>query len=81
MFAMTLASSGWDLRNIAKNDQGKANCELFQFFRKLSLTVVTIRTKRSTFILNHIEVLSETPYESNEIFYSHLTLYGDLCVQ
>ena len=32
MCAMTLTSYGWDLRNIAKNDQGKANCELFHFF-------------------------------------------------
>ena len=34
MCAMTLTSIGWDLRNIAKNDQGNANCELFQFFFK-----------------------------------------------
>ena len=31
MCAMTLTSHGWDLRNIAKNDQGTAHCELFPF--------------------------------------------------
>ena len=51
MCAMTLTSYGWDLRNIAKNDQGKANCELFHFFSK---TVVTIRPKFSTAILYYM---------------------------
>ena len=32
MCAMTLISYGWDLRNIAKIDQGTANCEHFQLF-------------------------------------------------
>ena len=49
MCAMTLTSIGWDLRNIAKNDQGNANCELFQFF--FPKTALTIRTKISTAIL------------------------------
>ena len=48
MCAMLLTSYGWDLRNIAEIDQGTANCELFQFFSK---TVVMIRTKNSTAIL------------------------------
>ena len=51
MCAMTLTSIGWDLRNIAKNDQGNANCELLQFFSK---TVLTIRTKISTAILHYM---------------------------
>ena len=51
MCAMTLTSIGWDLRNIAKNDQGNANCELLQFFPK---TVLTIRTKISTAILHYM---------------------------
>ena len=33
---MTSISFGWDLRNIAKSDQGTGNCDLFQFFQKLS---------------------------------------------
>ena len=45
MCAMTLTSIGWNLRNKAKNDQRKVNCELLQFFSK---TVLTIRTKIST---------------------------------
>ena len=45
MCAMTLRSIGWDLRNKAKNDQRKVNCELLPFFSK---TVLTIRTKIST---------------------------------
>ena len=49
MCAMFLKSDGWDLRNIAKIDQGTANCELLQFFSK---TVVTIRTKLSTAIFH-----------------------------
>ena len=51
MCAMTLTSIGWVLRNIAKNDQGNANCELLQFFSK---TVLTIRTKISTAILHYM---------------------------
>ena len=78
MCAMTSILYGWDLRNIAKLDQGTANYEVF---RSIVLkTVVTIRTKFSTVILTHIEVLSETPYDSNENFYSHFTLYwGPMC--
>ena len=49
MCAMLITSYGWDLRNIAEIDQGKANCELLQYFSK---TVVTIRTKFSTAILH-----------------------------
>ena len=45
----------------------------FQFFSK---TVNTNRTKFSTVILKHIEVLSKTPYDSNENLYSFFTLYG-----
>ena len=47
MCAMTFTLIGWDLRNIAKNDEGNANCELLQFFSK---TVLTIRTKILTAI-------------------------------
>ena len=55
MCAMTLTSYGWDLRIIAKTDQGKANCEFFQFFKNCR-------------------------NDSNEVFYSHFTLYGQpLC--
>ena len=49
MCAMTLTWIGWDLRNIAKNDQGNANCELLQVFSK---TVLTIRTNISTAFLH-----------------------------
>ena len=45
MCAMTPTWIGWDLKNIAKNDQGNASCELLQFFSKL---VLTIRTNIST---------------------------------
>ena len=55
MCVMTLTSYDWDLRNIAKNDRGEANCELLQFF---SNTVVTIRTKISTAILHFMGDLS-----------------------
>ena len=48
MCAMLFTLYGWDLRNIAEIDQGAAKCELLQF---LSKTVVTIRTKISTAIL------------------------------
>ena len=41
-----------------------------------SKTVDRIRTKICTVILNHIEVLSKTSYDSNEIFYSQFTLGG-----
>ena len=34
--AITSISFGWDLRNIAEKDQKTANCELFQFFQRLS---------------------------------------------
>ena len=34
MCAMLLTSFGWDLRNVAENDQGTTNCELLQFFFK-----------------------------------------------
>ena len=36
MCAMFLTSDGWNLRNIAKIDQGTGNCELLHFFQKLS---------------------------------------------
>ena len=36
MWAITWISCAWDLRNIAKTDQGTANCELFQFCQRLS---------------------------------------------
>ena len=39
-------------------------------------TVDAIRTEFSTVILNHIQVLSKTPYDSNESLYSLLTLCG-----
>ena len=73
MCAMLLTSYGWDLRNIAEIDQGTANCELFSIFSK---TVDTIQTKFSLVILNHIEVLSKTPYDSNENIHSLFTVYG-----
>ena len=45
-----------------------------------SKTVDTIRTKFSTVILNYIEVLWKTSYDSNELFCSHFFLYeGPLC--
>ena len=45
-----------------------------------SKTVDTIRTKYSTVILNYIEVLWKTSYDSNEIFCSHFTLCkGPMC--
>ena len=34
--AMILISYWWDLRNIAKIDQGSAECEIFQFCQRLS---------------------------------------------
>ena len=34
MCAMTSRPYGWGLRNIAKIDQERANCELFHFFFK-----------------------------------------------
>ena len=52
------------------------NSRLWTFSFIFLKTVVTIRTKFSTVVLNHIEVLSENPYASNEIFHSHFTLYG-----
>ena len=60
---MTSILYDWDLRNTAKIDQGKVNYELFN--ANVPKTVVTIRTNFSTVILNHIEVLSETPHDSN----------------
>ena len=51
MCAMTLTWIGWDLRKIAKNDQGNANCELLQFFSKF---VFTIRTNISTAFLHYV---------------------------
>ena len=51
MCAKLSTSYGWDLRNIAEHDQGTANCELLQFFSK---TVVTIRTKISTAIIQYM---------------------------
>ena len=71
--AMTLISYGQNLRNTANIDQIRANCELFHFFKK---SVDTNRTKFSTVILNHIEILSKTPYDSTGIFYSQFTLFG-----
>ena len=32
MCALLITTYGWDLRNIAENDQGSARCELFHFF-------------------------------------------------
>ena len=49
MCAMFLTLYGWYLRNVAEIDQGTANCELFSFLFKHSLT---IRTKISTAILH-----------------------------
>ena len=49
MFAMFLTLYDWYLRNVAEIYQGTANCELFHFFFKHSLT---IRTKISTAILH-----------------------------
>ena len=63
---MTLILYDWDLRNIAKIDKLTKEKSIMnfsiQFFPK---TVVTIRTNFSTVILNHIDVLSETPLDSN----------------
>ena len=73
MCAMTSRPYDWDLRNIAKIDQGTATRDLFQFFSK---TVERIRTQFCTVTLNHIEVLLKTSYDSNEIFYTHSALCG-----
>ena len=51
MCAMFLTLYGWYLRNVAEIDQGTANCELFQYFFKHS---ITIRTKLSTAILHFL---------------------------
>ena len=49
---------------------------IVNFFIFFSKTVNTIRTKFSTVILKHTEVLSKTPYDSNEHLYSLFTLCG-----
>ena len=76
MCAMTSRPYGWGLRNIAKSDRETANCELFSFFYQKHESNEIFYSH-----LKHIEVLSKTPYDSNENFYRHFTLCGDLCVQ
>ena len=39
------------------------------------------RDSKGSVILNHIEVLSKTPYDSNEISTAFLNYVGELCVQ
>ena len=61
MCAMTLKTYGWDLRNEARIDQGTANCELFQIFKRLSARLKrnflqSFYTTRGTYLCNDINI-------------------------
>ena len=68
---INIVKLGFEKQPKLTKEQPIAN--IFNFFSK---TVNTIRTKLSTVILKHIEVLSKTPYDSNENLYSLFTLCG-----
>ena len=62
MCAMFFTSDGWDLRNIAKSDQESVNCELFQFFQRLSTRfkrnfLQLFYTLWGTYVCNEINIV------------------------